>query len=57
MSIFDVFRKVKSVPAPWEKYYSKEDLDIKIANISMYEAVKRSAIKYPDYNADIPPSR
>ena len=51
MSIFDVFRKVKSVPAPWEKYYSKEDLDIKIANISMYEAVKRSAIKYPDYKA------
>ena len=51
MSIFDVFRKVKSVPAPWEKYYSKEDLDIKIANISMYEAVKRSSIKYPDYKA------
>ena len=51
MSLFDKFRKVKSIPAPWEKYYTKEELNIKIPNISMYEMVKRSSIKYPTNRA------
>ncbi len=51
MSIFDIFRRKKEIPAPWSKYYKEEDLNIKIPNISMYEQVKRSAAKYPSYTA------
>lgn len=51
MSIFDIFRRKKEIPAPWSKYYKEEDLNIKIPNISMYEQVKRSAAKYPNYTA------
>ena len=48
MSIFDIFRRKKEIPAPWSKYYKEEDLNIKISNISMYE---RSGDKYPNYTA------
>lgn len=51
MSIFDIFRRKKEIPAPWSKYYKEDDLNIKIPNISMYEQVKRSAAKYPSYTA------
>ena len=51
MSIFNIFRRKKPIPAPWSKYYKEEELDIKIPNISMYEQVKRSSIKYPKYKA------
>ena len=48
MSIFDSIRKKKTIPAPWAKFYSKEELNIKIPNISMYEEIRRSALKHPD---------
>ena len=51
MSIFDVFRRKKEIPAPWSKYYTEEQLNMKIPNISMYEQVKRAAKKYPDNTA------
>lgn len=51
MSIFDIFRRKKEIPAPWSKYYTEEQLNIKIPNISIYEQVKRSALKYPSYTA------
>lgn len=51
MSIFDIFRRKKEIPAPWSKYYTEEELNIKIPNISMYEQVKRSKAKYPNYIA------
>lgn len=51
MSILDFFKKKKPIPAPWEKYYNEVELNIKIPNISMYEQVKRSASKYPNYKA------
>ncbi len=51
MSIFDIFRRKKEIPAPWDKYYKEQDLNFKIPNISMYEQVKRSAMKYPTYTA------
>ncbi len=51
MSIFDIFRRKKEIPAPWSKYYKEEDLNIKIPNISMFEQVKRSGAKYPNYTA------
>ena len=52
MSIFDMFRKKKPIDAPWKKYYTEEDLNYKIPNISMYEQVRISTKKYP-YNTAI----
>ena len=51
MSIFDVFRIKKKIDAPWSKYYTKEDLNYKIPNISMYEQVRLSTKKYPKNTA------
>ena len=34
MTIFDGFRKRKKIPSPWDKYYSEEDINIKIPNTS-----------------------
>lgn len=48
MSIFDIFRRRKEIPAPWSKYYTDEELNIKIPNISLYEQVLNSSKKYPD---------
>lgn len=48
MSIFDIFRRKKEIPTPWSKYYTDEELNVKIPNISAYEQVLRSAEKYPD---------
>lgn len=47
MSIFDLFRKKKKLDTPWAKYYTMEDLNFEIEDISIYEEVRRSAIKYP----------
>ena len=51
MFLFDLFRIRKKIPAPWKKYYKKEDLKIHIPNISMYEQVRRSYKTYPNYTA------
>lgn len=51
MSIFDIFRKKKKLDAPWSKYYTEEELNIKIPNISMYDQVKNSTNKYPNNTA------
>ena len=48
MSIFDIFRKRKPIPAPWSKYYTEDELDIKIPNISLYRQVLNTANKYPN---------
>ena len=48
MSIFDVFRKRKKIPTPWSKYYTDEELNIKIPNISLYKQIKNTANKYPN---------
>ena len=37
MSIFDIFRKRKTIPAPWSKYYTDDELNITIPNISVYK--------------------
>lgn len=49
MSIFDIFRKRKEIPTPWSKYYTDEEMDIKIPNISLYKQLLKTAKKYP-YN-------
>ena len=51
MSILDFFKKKKKILAPWEKYYTEDELNRVIPNISLYEQVRRSANKYPDYKA------
>ena len=51
MNIFNFLRRRKKIPEPWAKYYSKEDLNFKVPNISMYDQVKKSAYLYPDYIA------
>ena len=45
MWIFDLFRKKKKLDAPWAKFYTKEQLNIKIPDISMYDEVKNSREK------------
>lgn len=51
MFIFDAFRVKKKLKAPWKKYYTKEEFNIKIPDISLYDQVKNSYLKYPDYKA------
>ena len=48
MSIFDVFRIKRRIPSPWAKYYKRSDMKIKIPNITMYDQVRDSSIKYGD---------
>lgn len=51
MSIFDLFRIKKKIPAPWSKYYQGSELNFKIPNISMYDQVKISTYRYPNNKA------
>ena len=47
MWIFDLFRKKKKLAAPWAKFYTKEELNVKIPDISMYDEIRKSREKYP----------
>ena len=47
MSIFSIFHKKKKLDAPWEKYYTQEQLNYRIPDITMYDQVKNSKEKYP----------
>ena len=49
--LLDFFKKKKKIPAPWKKYYTDDELNIKIKNISLYKQVVESGIKYPNYTA------
>ena len=51
MTIFDSFRKRKTIPSPWSKYYTEEDLNIKIPNTSLYKQIVETKDKYPDFTA------
>ena len=54
MSIFDIFLKKKTLDAPWAKFYTKEEINYPIPDMTMYDEVKQStkinplniAIKY-----------
>lgn len=48
MSIFDIFRKKKKIDAPWEKYYTEEELNYVVPDISLYDQVYDSYKKYPN---------
>ena len=52
MSIFDIFMKKKHLDAPWAKFYTKEEIDYPIPDMTMYDEVKLSTKKYP-YNIAI----
>lgn len=51
MNLFAFLRRRKTIPEPWAKYYTKEELNIKIPDISMYDQVKKSSYLYPNYIA------
>ena len=53
MGIFDIFRRRKPIPAPWSKYYTDDELNINIPNISIYRQVLNTKEKYPDNDAYI----
>lgn len=48
MSIFDIFTVKKKLNAPWKKYYTKKDLRYKIPDITMYDQIVNSTMKYPN---------
>ena len=48
MSIFDIFRKKKKIPAPWKKYYTEEELNFTIPDINLYKQIVNTSNKIPD---------
>ena len=48
MSIFDIFRRRKKIYRPWAKYYTDEQLNIKIPNLTMYDQIFLAKEKYSD---------
>lgn len=46
MSIIEKFKNLKKPNAPWNKYYSKEERNLKIPNKTIYELLKESAIEH-----------
>ena len=47
MSIFDIFIKKKPIDAPWAKFYTKEEINYPIPDMTMYDEVKLSTKRYP----------
>ena len=45
MAYFSLLKK--KLDEPWAKYYKKRDLNFKLPDISIYEEVKNTSIKYP----------
>ena len=46
--LFNLFKIKKDIPAPWKKYYDDNEFNIKIPNISIYEQIKRTCLRYPN---------
>lgn len=51
MSFLNIFKKKKDLECAWRKYYTDDEVNIHIPNISMYDQIRNSAIKYPDCTA------
>ena len=47
--MLNIFKK--KVPTPWKKYYTDDEFNFKLSNISLYEQVKRTKLKYPKYTS------
>ena len=48
MSIKSLFFKKKKLEKPWEKYYTEEELNFKIPNVTMYDTFVESTKKFPN---------
>ena len=46
-----MFGRPKKLKARWEKFYSKEEMNFEVPDISIYDQVKESAKNYPNYKA------
>lgn len=46
-----MFGRKKKPYAPWEKYYTKEELNVKVPEISIYQLIEESAKKNANYVA------
>lgn len=51
MNIFDIFRKRKEIPKPWAKYYTDEELNYELPNISIYDTLRIATKRYSHMNA------
>ena len=51
MSFFDFIDFLKRPKAPWKKYYTKEEINLKIDDTSLYDFFKTKAIKNKDLKA------
>lgn len=51
MGLLNLFKTKKKFDEPWAKYYTKDELNFKIPNKTMYEFVSDSAEKYPNITA------
>ena len=49
--MFNIFNRKKKVPTPWKKYYTDEEFNIKLPDISLYEQVYNTRLKYGDYTS------
>lgn len=45
MNIINLIKQ-KLIKTPWDKFYTKEDLKVKVPDTSMYEVLKESVLKY-----------
>lgn len=51
MNIFDIFRKRKTIPTPWQKFYTEDELSFNLPNISIYDTLRIATKKYKHYDA------
>lgn len=51
MGIIDKLKELKRPKAVWNKYYTKEERELKIPDKSMYEIISDASFKYPNSNA------
>ena len=49
--LLNIFNKKKKVPTPWRKYYTDDEFNFKLPDISLYEQVYRSRLKYGNYTS------
>lgn len=45
------FGRPKKLKARWDKFYSKQEMNFKVPDISLYDQVKETAKTYPNYKA------
>jgi hypothetical protein len=51
MNIFDIFRKRKEIPVPWQKFYTEEELSFELPNISIYDSLRIATNRYKGLDA------